>query len=777
MFKSKVASYLVGGAALVIMLLIAALSYEYSITNNLYRVMSDNVVASKKMHTIASLVEVARARTRMTGEMLVVEDIFARDEIALELDKLASRFADLRAQLMELPLTERDHELLRQQEQIIPVILINQRRASDLAMADDEESSRQAMQILYSSVFPGQGKVIDYFMEMLREARDSIRASSESAVETHRQSTFSNLILLIVTMFIMLAVTLFIIRRVVDIERSLFIEKEQAQLTLSSIGDVVIITDSKGRISNINNAFQRIFGKNPREAIGAELDNVFAGSEPSFSELVNDVMEKRHPREAGINLSDAFDDRNFYLTATISPILNTNSTIFGVVISIRDMTEQKKLTDQIAYQATYDQMTGLLNRHSFEGFCRAQIMDPDQGQMHALAVIDLDRFKVINDTSGHAAGDEALIQISNIISSRIRKLDRAARIGGDEFTVFLRDCDRDSADAVLNGIRQMVEDYRLIWEDKVFTLGCSIGYVIIDNHETDFTEAFQVADTACYLSKDAGRNRVTYLELSSVSADRNKEEVNWIPLIREALEKDLFVLHAQPILPGLDDESSLLTREILLRMNTDNGMVLPEKFFPSAERADLLPEIDLYVLGKVLQILDSGRDSGVFCINLAAKTVASTDVIDWIFSMIEASGVVPDKLCFEVSEMTLIAQTDHVTDLFIRLKQLGCRTALDDFGSGLSSFHYLEEVPLDYLKIHGTLIQRVLEKKESRLMVESIHNIARTIGFSTVAESVDSEQLYETLKRMGIDCYQGFYLGRPYPIAARPSQDRNQARA
>ncbi len=727
MLKSKIFRHLFTGAVILTLLVGTVLLFQQYLQNQLYGVIAESKLRTEKMHLVSSLMEVARSR---------------------------------------------DRDLLQQQNAIIPHILTNQRKILEIAMTETSaEAMNQASKLLYTEVFPGQGQMIDLFMEMLNGVKDETVRSTEAAMLAHDRMNRIQFVILGLFFIAMVYVMTRTIRAVIQVERKLYIDKEQAQITLRSIGDVVLITDAKGQINTVNDAFGRTFGQDGQTMIGRHIGELFSqtdlGSGHSLADCVDIALTDHRQFDLSLDLACALNEKDYHLAISVSPILGAENRTFGTVITIKDVTEQRRIAEHIEYQASYDQLTGLLNRHSFERRCRDQLATLRSGEQHCIALIDLDRFKSINDTCGHSAGDEALKQIGNLIKSRVRKGDYAARIGGDEFTVFLNHCGQEAAAEVMEALRQMIADYRFMWEEKIFALGCSIGAVVLDEVDTDFSAAFRCADTACYISKDAGRNRATFLDLGSQMVDSVKEESDWVRRIQNALDQNGLVLHAQPIMPAQQVEPPCIIHEVLVRMREEGQIILPYQFIPAAERYDLIASIDLHVTRKVLALIKADHLEGIVCVNLSGKTLGDSIHTQAILAEIKQAQIPKGRLCFEVTETAMISNLDNASAFLQEIRTLGCLASLDDFGSGLSSFNYLDTLPLDYIKIDGALIQRVLERKETRVMVASIHNIAHTIGLRTIAEYVDSEQLYETLKHMGIDCFQGFYLGRPQPLPER----------
>jgi diguanylate cyclase (GGDEF)-like protein len=423
----------------------------------------------------------------------------------------------------------------------------------------------------------------------------------------------------------------------------------------------------------------------------------------------------------------------------------------------------------LGHQASHDALTGLVNRVAFERrLVRVLETARMEGARHALCYLDLDQFKIINDTCGHMAGDELLRQLGVLLPGRVRKRDTLARLGGDEFGVLMERCSLGQAMRVAEGLREAVEGYRFVWEGKSFSLGVSIGLVPITHHTRSITEVLRDADSACYTAKDRGRNRIHVYRIGDEALVRRHGEMQWAVRINRALEEGRFELSYQPIV-RLDGGQGGGHYELLLRMQDEQGrVVLPGVFLAAAERYQLSSKVDRWVIGKVCEWfaghprqLERLRLCGI---NLSGHSLGDEQFLGLVIRLLEDAAIPLEKLCFEVTETAAIANLANATRFITALRARGCRFALDDFGSGVSSFAYLRSLPVDYLKIDGTFVRHIVDDPIDSAMAQSINEIGHTMGKRTVAESVENAAILNKLQQMGVDYAQGFVIARPQPL-------------
>ena len=453
-----------------------------------------------------------------------------------------------------------------------------------------------------------------------------------------------------------------------------------------------------------------------------------------------------------------------------APICNEQNELLGVVLVFHDVTEQRRLSGEISYQATHDALTGLVNRTEFEVRLRHILYNAHEVQsQHALMYIDLDQFKVVNDTCGHSVGDQLLQQISQLLRETVRASDILARLGGDEFGVLLEHCSTEQAQRVAQQICNKMEDFRFHYNIHRFRIGTSIGLVPIDSRWQTTTELMQAADTSCYAAKDAGRNRVhTWFDTDQTMRARHGE-MQWTTRIERALDENHFQLHAQRIV-DLSDTSNGIHAEVLLRMlDTDGTIIPPGAFLPAAERFHLASRIDRWVLRNTIKWLSARSENDptidMLCINLSGQSIGDRIFHREAIEMLsEAGSTICEKICLEITETAAVTNLADASLFIEQVNRLGVRIALDDFGAGASSFGYLKNLAVDILKIDGQFIKDLVDDPLDDVAVRCFIDVARVVGLKTVAEFVDKPAVLSRVRALGIDYAQGFLVHKPEPI-------------
>jgi len=548
-------------------------------------------------------------------------------------------------------------------------------------------------------------------------------------------------------------------------------EKELFRVTLASIGDAVITTDATACVTFLNAVAEHLTGWTDMQARGQPLSVVFRLVDEETREPVEDPVAcclkgngGRAPQEHGLLICR--DQREISVDTSVAPIRDNGNKTIGTVLVFRDVSAQRKLAHELSHQATHDTLTGLVNRGEFERRLTHLLASASPRSPHALLYLDLDQFKVVNDTCGHIAGDDLLRQISALLRTKLRARDTLARLGGDEFGVLLDHCAMAEAKRIANTLREVLEGFRFGWQDKSFTIGVSIGLVpIVESGET-LSGVFSAADAACYAAKDMGRNRVHVYQAGDRMLAQREGEMRWIPRIQQALAEGRFRLYYQPILPFGPGRIHERHGEILLRMLDEQGrIVLPGAFIPAAERYGLMLAIDRWVVSSSLEALSAvAGEAGVFTINVSGQSLGATEFLEFVTERIKETEVAPDKLCFEITETAAASELGHVLHFIDALKGVGCRFALDDFGTGLSSFSYLKTLPVDYLKIDGAFIRELASDDIDRAMVEAVNRIGHQMNLLTIAEWVESDATSRKLQEIGVDFGQGYALGNPEPL-------------
>jgi diguanylate cyclase (GGDEF)-like protein len=429
-------------------------------------------------------------------------------------------------------------------------------------------------------------------------------------------------------------------------------------------------------------------------------------------------------------------------------------------------------TSMLRHQAQHDDLTGLINRREFEVRLERNLKSVhENGAQHVLCYLDLDQFKLVNDTCGHSAGDELLRQISVLLTNRMRDRDTLARLGGDEFGLLLENCSLADATLITNSLLKLVSDYRFIHDDKIFNIGVSIGVVVINSKFESVSEIIHAADIACYSAKNAGRNQSFLFSPSDVEVTKRRTAVEAVADITDEIDDELFMLYCQPIVPLTSNVPQQHHFEILIRkINIDGNIMLPTTFIPSAERYLLMPNIDRWVIKNTFatyrELLNQSNEkcNYVFSINLSGTSLGDKSLLGYIREQFVIYSIPPESICFEITETAAIVNLKNTIQLFTALRKLGCSFALDDFGSGMSSFMYLKNFEVDYLKIDGSFVKDMHQNKIDHAMVRSIHSVAEAMNIKTVAEFVENEAILKELKTIGVHYGQGLHLGAPIPI-------------
>jgi len=434
--------------------------------------------------------------------------------------------------------------------------------------------------------------------------------------------------------------------------------------------------------------------------------------------------------------------------------------------------EHRDAQETIQYLAYHDALTGLCNRSEFERRLVRALQNASADNQHALFYLDLDQFKIVNDTCGHVAGDELLKQITTLLKGPVRDSDTLARLGGDEFGVLLQHCSLTHAEEVAERMLQLIKEFRFAWQDKTFSIGVSIGLVMLDNSNQTHTELLRAADMACYAAKDNGRGRIHVYRPDDVELANRRGEMEWVSQLTRALQDDQFVLHKQCII-ALDGATTGPSCEFLLRLKDRQGnLILPGAFIPAAERYDLMPKLDRWVLTQAFAHLarqfatHHAKADSIYFINLSGATLGDISYLKFVKEALSRNGIPPQSICFEVTETAAIANLSNALSFIQNVKTLGCKVALDDFGTGLSSFSYLKTLTADYLKIDGGFVRDMLHDPMDAAIVQAINNIGHVAGLKTIAEFVENTDIQTRLAEIGVDYAQGYGIHRPESIDA-----------
>jgi diguanylate cyclase (GGDEF)-like protein/PAS domain S-box-containing protein len=560
-------------------------------------------------------------------------------------------------------------------------------------------------------------------------------------------------------------------------EAELFAEKERAQVTLQSIEDAVITTDTNGLVEYVNPAAEALIGWKIAEVEGLPSRTFVKLIDEQTRQATRDpigiVLEEGRAVELGaMSLLVRRDGVEIAVDETAAPIRDRGGQIIGVVLVFRDVSRERQYAAKLSYQASHDALTGLINRREFEArVVRALTSAAEQQRNHAVMYLDLDQFKVVNDTSGHAAGDELMRQASAVLQRRLREGDTLARLGGDEFGVLLENCNPEHAARLAEELRKTVADFPFTWQGRSFSITVSIGVVSIVDGAFSLAEVLSAADAACYIAKDKGRNRVQLYHREDSDLTMRHGEMEWVSRIHKALEEDRFCLYAQAIVPVQAGSSTNPHVELLVRMVDEGGeLIAPGRFIPAAERYNLMPAIDRWVIRtafSTLAKLHAQKDTSsidIRAINLSAASLCDDRFLQFVRDQFTQFGIPYTTICFEVTETAAIQNREKATHFIQQLRSLGCKFSLDDFGVGMSSFGYLKHLPVDFLKIDGSFVKNMLNDPIDAAMVEAINDIGHVMGKQTIAEFVENEGILAKLRAIGVDFAQGYGIARPKPF-------------
>lgn len=769
-------------------LLIAGLGYVglYALQANNRRMEKIVLEHNVKIALVLGLRGINRERTLTVHKMILARDPFERDVLMLYFRELAASYIAQRDQLRQLRFTpeetmafqaaqEKIRESTRLMEEVVELVMQNRVNEAELALTTHAIPAQNLAQVDFATF-------LDY---QYHSSEAAVRHARTAYLRAYLGSGLLGGSALILGLLVAVGA----IRRIAKIERALAQEKERAEVTLYSIGDAVMTTDAEGHIGHLNAMAERLTGWRNEEALGHKIADVYRVVDEKYPGKVLDLMapnllgnpaldssgsdksvsEKlRHIPEAA--LLTARKGLQYAIEQTVSPIREVNGAVIGMVVVFRDVTAERSLVHELAWRASHDALTGLANRHTFERRLQELVASAQSGRIsHALLYMDLDQFKLVNDTGGHVAGDQLLQQLSSLLETKIRAVDTLARLGGDEFGLLLPGCELMQAQAIAEKLRQEVRDFRFIWEAKTFVIGVSIGLVEITQGSGISAALLSAADTACYMAKQRGRNRVYTHLPQDTEVRRLHGETAWASRITGALEENRFQLYFQKIVPMHPDRDSEY-REILLRLIDESGqLILPMAFIPAAERYGLMLAIDRWVVRTLFAWLQesdhahfgSSGNPMRYAVNLSGQTLGEESFTVFVEEQFRLFNIAPQRICFEVTETAAIANLAQAKRLMLRLQVLGCQFSLDDFGSGMASFAYLKNLPVDSIKVDGAFVRDMLTDPIDLAMVETIVRIGRVMGLTTIAEYVENDAIFQRLRESDVDYVQGSAIHEP----------------
>ena len=554
------------------------------------------------------------------------------------------------------------------------------------------------------------------------------------------------------------------------------VASEPQLLALNSLAEAIIVTDKDGRITFMNPAAEQLTGSETTAVTGKLLEEIVSLVDDTDRRLLSDPVHQALASGAPVNpgrrallLSRSNGgERSIELSA--SPIRNAARELVGSVAILHDVTETRGLARQMSYQATHDALTGLVNRREFERRLEEAIESGHRGGgQHVLCYLDLDHFKLVNDTSGHLAGDSMLREVAKLLRDAVRDSDTVGRLGGDEFGTLLVGCPLEKARQIADDVCRAVGEHRFVWRDKIFNIGVSVGIVEISRESGTLEELLAAADTACYVAKKQGSGRVAVYSARDEALARHTGEIQWLQRLQSALKEDRFRLYHQVIVPA-HEEPGGPAMEVLVRLQDEAGHdLLPAEFMRAAERYRLMGLVDRWVVQTTLAALGRGAisvpASRSVAINISGQTLGDVQFLEFVVECLDSTGVAPGQVCFEITESAVIANLEHARRFVGVLHGMGCQFALDDFGSGVGSFSNLKNLPLDYLKIDGSFMRNLARDTVNQAMVTAMIKLARTLNFRVIAEQVEDSAAVEAARRMGVDFLQGYAIGRPQPLS------------
>jgi diguanylate cyclase (GGDEF)-like protein/PAS domain S-box-containing protein len=559
-------------------------------------------------------------------------------------------------------------------------------------------------------------------------------------------------------------------------------QKPRAMATLDAMGESVITVDQDGRIDYINHAAELLLGQQVDQVLGKTFADVASLVDENDRRALGDPAQKAQAGGGRVSpsrravLVPASGSMERFVEISVTPLQLEGKESSGLVLVLHDTSELRGLTRQMTYQASHDALTGLVNRREFERRLQEALDSAQLGDAgHALCYLDLDHFKVVNDTCGHTAGDNMLREIASLIKEAVRDSDTVGRIGGDEFALLLAGCPLEKARQIADNVVRSVDDYRFVWKDKIFNVGVSIGLVEIGRDSGTIEDIMNAADSACYVAKKQGGLHVHVYSAREEANARHSGEIHWLLKLQGALRDNKFELYYQPIVHARAGGLSGPALEVFVRLAGEGGQPAapPAEFIRAAERYRLMPHVDRWVVQAVLAALGRGGlklpPGRSVAINIAGQTLGDAEFLEFVVECFDHTGANPNDICFEVTETSVVANLDHAQRFIAVLHGMGCEFALDNFGRGLSSFSTLKTLPMDYLKIDGSFIKNLAGDAVNQAMVAAMIELSRSLNFRVVAEHVEDQWALDTVTGMGIDFVQGYLVGRPQPLSMTPS--------
>jgi len=557
-------------------------------------------------------------------------------------------------------------------------------------------------------------------------------------------------------------------------EELLLEEKERALVTLHSIGDGVITTSNSNCVTYMNPIAEKMTGIEMAEGKGQPLERVFHAVDQNTNRPIENIYRHWQQRTRTEEMHSVRLGPNRDVAYSMAAIKDAEKRSIGSVVVMRDATRILSLTRKLTYFASHDALTDTMNRREFERCLNLALKSAKQQKIsHVLLYIDIDQFKVVNDTCGHHAGDELLQRISMLLSKNIRSGDFIARLGGDEFAILLHRCNLRQAVIIAEKLRRTIHAARFTWENQIFEVSISIGAAEMDKDSENASVMMSAADMACYTAKDLGKDRVHVYRKTDTELNARRKEMYWVSHLSQALKQNRLSLYQQEIMPVTQESGDVRRVEVLLRLFDADGRVIPARnFLPAIERYGLINAVDRWVVQECLSIIANGEasDTTIYAINISGPSMSQTDFLDYIKLQFNSHGVRGSKICFEITETSAVSNLRNARQFICELKSLGCYFALDDFGSGLSSFAYLKDLAVDFLKIDGSFIKNIVTDSVDRALVAAIKDVGHVMLVDTIAEHVENQAIMDVVKEIGIDYAQGTLIGYPIPLGRRSQE-------
>lgn len=720
-----------------------------------------------EIDVVLSMRNVVRERSLTMHRMYFTGDSFEREDEFERFTALSTEFLGLRSQLERFGVSARSRASY---EAILA--LIRRSQPLQVELVDNIRRGRppQDAAAFFAADVPLEKQILTRFDELVEHKREDARAALASEEANYRQTMLLVLMLGVASLGLGATVAYTVIRQTRRIEDQLSSEKEEAQVTLHAVADAVVATDAQGRVRYLNPVAEALTGWRSAEAQGRELAQVYS--------LINQATREPIEHPAVVGTVDGWvmgmdrqallvskSGEEFAVEDSAAPIHDASGATTGTVLVFRDVTATRSMARELSWQARHDPLTGLINRREFEArLARVLAAGADDERTHVLMYMDLDQFKIVNDSAGHAAGDELLRQVAALWQPLLRESDSLARLGGDEFGALLEGCPLEHAERIAHKMCDATRALRFTAQGRTFRIGVSIGIVHVHVGTGTVSETLSAADAACYLAKERGRDRVYVQHEGDRELVTHRDEMQWVTRIVRAIDEGRLQLYYQRVAPVRAVEG-VHYYELLLRMVGEDGQLIPPMtFVPAAERYGLMSRIDRWVITRAFEWLHADAGGATVAINLSNQSLSDDQFLGFVTEQLKSAAVDPRRLCFEITETAAIASFQRATRFMAELSALGCRFALDDFGRGMSSFAYLKTLPVDFIKIDGGFVRQMVHDRVDAAMVEAIHRLGQVLGIETIAESVEDESVLHALRGLGVNHAQGFSIHRPEPL-------------